>query len=410
MRWAASMTISFRSLALLVPLAAGCTQIAPEDLEIPGPTSTVFDGLDAIAVGGDASGVLITPEGAELLATPEGALLRQPTWSRDGRRVASIDLGNAPRVRVFDVVEETSTSVDARRNYFFFSWSGDGSAIAALGPGPVGTTLDILRPDGTPLSAGSLDAGSFYLAWEPNGDDLLVHRDGELELVRDVADLATREPLGAPGQSFLAPAWVPGTRDALIVADREGDARLIRIDVDTASKRDLGPVAGSAGIVVSPDGSRALLAHGMSGPGPGAEIDIANPVQDSSAPTELIDLESGERTLVSALPTFWAEWSPDGERLALLHVSAEQGFEWVVWTDDVSEPLGSWLPSPVFFRDYVFFSWQFVESPRVRSPQSDAIVYAGIDEAGETGIYIHRVGDGAATRISDGDVAFWTPG
>jgi hypothetical protein len=317
------------------------------------------------------------------------------------------------QVSVFTMADGSMENSDAARGYFFFSWSDDGNHIAALGPGPSGTTLDVLGANGRATDGPSLDAGSFYLAWEPGGDDLLVHRDRTLELVRDPTDLATREPLGAPGQSFLAPAWIPGTRRALIVVDGASGGRLVRLDVDSGEEVDLGAVGGSAGIVVSPDGSQALLAHGMAGAG--GDIDISfraghqRLVQDVIAPTELVDVVSGDRTPVSDAPTLWAEWSPDGSKVALLQAASVGGVEWVIWEDGSIDSTGSFFPAPIFFRDYIFFAWQFVESPRIWSPGSDAVVYAGIDDAGVSSIFVRRLGEDDAVRVGDGEVAFWSP-
>ena len=91
--------------------------------------------------------------------------------------------------------------------------------MSRVGAGPRGTSLDILTPEGELATDATIDTGSFYLAWEPGGDDLVIHLDDELFLLRDPQDLETRESLGAPGQSFLAPVWIPGTRHVVIVDD-----------------------------------------------------------------------------------------------------------------------------------------------------------------------------------------------
>ncbi|NDH24311.1 MAG: hypothetical protein EBY49_10290, partial [Actinobacteria bacterium] len=63
--------------------------------------------------------------------------------------------------------------------------------------------------------------------------------------------------------------------------------------------------------------------------------------------------------------------------------------------------------TPTFLRNYLFFSWQYVESPRIWAPDADAIVYAAV-EAGIPGIYVHPL-TGERVRVSDGDVAFFAP-
>ena len=65
----------------------------------------------------------------------------------------------------------------------------------------------------------------------------------------------------------------------------------------------------------------------------GNEIEISNgsasrPVQETLAASEVIVLETGERTAVSDEPSIWAEWAPDGSALAVQPVS--QGARWLI--------------------------------------------------------------------------------
>ena len=212
-----------------------------------------------------------------------------------------------------------------------------------------------------------------------------------------------------PWNPQVAPSWIPGTREALIATTTIDGNRLIRINVDTGEEVDLGPVSGTVGLVVAPDGSRALVANGAAS---GGDLAIANRrVETVAGATEIIDLATGARELVSEEPAFWAEWSRDGSRLVLLQEAkgGTAGVEWVIWEDGAVMGLGMFSPSPSFLRNYVFFAWQFVESPRVWSPDGQAVVYGGIDSDGTSGIYVHRIGAENSDRISDGDVAFWSP-
>ncbi len=432
----------FAAVALLV---SACTSVPPEDLPLalpaeddePAATSTttttttlpeVFDFNGAIAVGGNLGLVIVDEEGNRLAVAPDEpqGQATQPTWSRDGdRAVALVPTPTGAEV-VVRTVDEAFVH-PARRGYFFFSWSGDGRYIAALGPGPQGTTMDILTDEGELATELSLDTQSFYFAWEPGGDDLVVHRDRTLELVRDPLELTTVEPLGEPGQSFLAPAWIPGTREIVIV-DEVDDGRLIRLDVDTGERIDLGPVGAEAGLVVSPDGSRLFLSH--SGPnvefsdditasfrptdaapapaivdGVGAPVPAQEP-EESTAASEIVVLETGMRIPINNELSLWGEWSRNGESLLFLQPGADAGVWRVLDINGVRE-IGRAQLSATFFRNYVFFAWQYVESPRLWSPDGDAIVF-GASENGVPGIYVQPL-DGERTRISDGNVAFWAP-
>ena len=165
---------------------------------------------------------------------------------------------------------------------------------------------------------------------------------------------------------------------------------------------------GTVGIVVSPNGDRALLAHGSASAGGDLAIALRSVVEVVS-PTEIVDLASGERQPVNEQRSLWAEWSPDGSRLALLQPNGSDAVEWVVWDGASTRGLGRFLPGPIFFRDYLLYSWQFTESPRVWSPDSTALVYAGFAD-GREGIWVDRIDDDApALRVGDGTVAFWSP-
>ena len=82
---------------------------------------------------------------------------------------------------------------------FMLSWSGDGACRRRTGHE---VRPRHPRPEGELATGATIDTGSFYLAWEPGGDDLVII-DDELFLLRDPQDLETRESLGAPGRPSL---------------------------------------------------------------------------------------------------------------------------------------------------------------------------------------------------------------
>ncbi len=365
-----------------------------------------------LAIGGLEGMVVADASGAVVRSVFPSGVATQPTWSRAGDRAISF-VPSATGGSVVVSAGDDAFAVGARRPYFFFSWSGDGAYVAALGPGPRGTSLDILTPEGELATNATIDTGSFYLAWEPGGDDFVIHLDDELFLLRDPQDLETRESLGAPGQSFLAPVWIPGTRHVVLVDDDDDsdEGRLTRLDVDDRSAQDLGPVRGGVGMTVSPDATRLFVTHGGPDSDRGNEIEISigsasRPVQETLAASEVIVLETGERTAVSDEPSIWAEWAPDGSALAVLQ-PVSQGARWLIADESGLRELGTMQATPTFLRNYLFFSWQYVESPRIWAPDADAIVYAAV-EAGIPGIYVHPL-TGERVRVSDGDVAFFAP-
>ena len=207
--------------------------------------------------------------------------------------------------------------------------------------------------------------------------------------------------------------WIPETRHIVIVDDVDGsdEGRLIRLDVDDRSEQDLGPVRGGVGMTVSPARPASSCPTAVPIPSEATRIEISmgsvsRPVQETLAASEVIVLETGDRTAVSDEPSIWAEWAPDGSALALLQ-PVSQGARWLIADSAGFASSARSQATPTFLRNYLFFSWQYVESPRIWAPDAGAIVYAAV-EAGVPGIYVHPL-NGERVRVSDGDVAFFSP-
>ncbi len=390
--------------------APATTTTAAETGDDPESTPDELAGL--VAVGGSSGLGLVDPVTTNRLRSElTEHVVTQPTWSRDGSRLVAtaLSLTDGPEVTVVPADGGELTRTVARRPYFFYSWSADGSRIAALGPGPNGTSLDILTADGTLANEHAIDSGSLYLAWEPDGDDLLLHANTEVALVTEVDGFTSVRSLGLLGQVFLAPAWIPGTREALVVDAADGGGRLIRLDVDTGDRVDLGETGAGVGIAVAADGSRALVAHSdRAGDGGPITVSFDPRVQSPTATTELIDLESGERTPVNHRATVWAEWSPDGSELLLIQI-ADAEFEVAIFAEDELEVIGAFQPSATFIQNYLFFSWQYVETPRLWSPDGEAVVLPsridGVDH-----VMVQPVHGGEAWSVAETDIGFWSPG
>ncbi len=349
-----------------------------------------------------------------------GALPTQPTWSRDGSRliVASFD-GRLPVVDTFDgTTGELVNRVFAERPYFFFSWSYDGTRIAALGPGVNGTTLDILDADGNVVQSTIAEAGSLFLAWEPDGSRLAAHADESL--LRIDAD-GTVTDLGTVGTDFLAPKWIPGSSDIVLVVDLEGTPTLVRRGIEAGDPMTtLGSVATETGIAVEPSGRFAAISMAFDADPSVETRRTARPLPQTVRPqtgtVEIVDLATGERVLVLEGLAVWTEWNPDGSRLlvALLDDTGTVATWWIYETGPLSEaaetyPVTSFVASPVFFGSYLVFADQFIEQPRLWSPSGDAFVFAERTAAGSIVRMTAAVQDAVTEVVGPGDVGFWSP-
>lgn len=408
--------------------AGGGTEEAEPDTAAAGPDSisakaeaeadSTAGGGGLMAVAGPTGLRILRSDGEVVAELAEGLVVTQPTWSRDGSKLAATVIDPAAgtaEVAVVDAATWEMASARAIRPYFFYTWSHDGRFLAALGPrSGGGTSVDVLDAAGSPAANLSIEGGSMYVAWEPGGDDLLLHADDRLFLVGDLQAVEASADLGRVGTRFQAPAWVPGTRDFVYVegsgdpADTEG--RLVRRSADTSEAADLGPANGPVNLAVDPRGRRAALSH--SGPLPepdpaGAVTGLAlTPVRPERV--EIVDLDTGQRTPVLDGFGLWLEWSPDGERLLVAGLD-DSGFAWHVWAGGTLETLSKLAPTETFARNYMAFANQYVETPRLWSPDSRTFGFGATDGGRPIAVAIRADGQGASA-LGSGEVAFWKPG
>ena len=390
-----------------------------------------------IAATGPRGLRLFDPAGHMVAEWAYDRIVTQPTWSRDGRRLAATsvnpDTGEA-RVVVIDVTTGQVATTDARRPYFFYTWSYDGSRLAALGPGSEGTTaVDFLTDVGEPSSDLLLESGSLYVAWEPGGSRVLVHAGPQLVLINDPDSPEDHVDLGLVGVDFQAPAWVPGTQDFLYVDSlgeppegSEAAPRLLRRSADTDAISELGPVSGFTLIAVHPEGERAALSFltlrspAIAPEGPDAlAVNAEQSAQTQGTGGELVgsvqivDLATSERRTALEQPGFWLEWSPDGRRLLIATTptvdSSDPRLIWHTWDGQSSSELARFTPTEVFAQSYLRFADQYTETPRLWSPDSTAITFGAL-EAGLGVATVARLGDtGQTTSLSVADASFWSP-
>ena len=378
--------------------------------------STLDDLADSTALAStDAIGTVVVRADTLRLVDRTGAETQldvgdqpfQPTWSRDGSRlVVATSSPSGPFVEVFN--GDTGVRIDrqrASRSYFFFSWSSDGRHIAALGNGPRGTTLDILDEQGRMLAGSVAAAGSLFVAWEPDGDRLIAHGDQRLFLMTTDFEI---EDLGEVGSDFYAPKWIPGTGDVMLTGEIDGERRLIRRTVETGSTSDLGPIRGATGIVVHPDGGRAVLVHTSAIDDGGITSASFRPVQTAAA-VEVIDLDTGDRNAVIESFAWWAEWSPSGDQLLLATIDSSSGEgEWIVWNGESAATVAEFTPTPAFFTRYMVFSDQYIEQPRLWSFDGTAFVYPDATSRGDRVFVVDSDGQGSPVDVGPGAVAFWS--
>lgn len=404
----------FALVAAFVLISTGCTITLGEPPKAsgnspkpsPSPQVTGVSGLAGRIAVLDATGTLsvFTADGSDraLIAgsDPEVTLVRQPTWSPDGERIAWVGLdadGTSAQVMTAaaDGTRPTNTPVAAAP--FYLSWDPTSSRIVYLG-GSASADIELGLVDVAASTTAPIDAGSpFYLSWAPAGKQLLVHVGAD-RLDRLAIDGSLTSLDDRPG-AFSAPFWTSDGRTLVYASESGGRQRLVALDLDTDRREVLARFEGAITFVVSPDGRRVAF----------------QVVRDRSVvvPLSVIDRRSGtiERVATEYSPAFF--WSPTSARLLSLvpEVSAERlWFRWGVWEDGSSFTTGRFVPSAVLSREYLPFFEQYAQSMNLWSPDGRAFVYAGESESGESGVWIQpATPDTAPVRVADGVVASWSP-
>lgn len=406
-----------------------------------GPTGERSDGRGLIAAAGPTGLRLLLPSGELVGELGPDRIVTQPTWSRDGRRLAATLIHPASRtseVAVVDIATGDVATTATPRPYFFYTWSYDGSRLVALGAGETGgTAAFILDETGAPAADVTLLGQSMYVAWEPGGHRLLLHTGHRLMLVNDVDSPRDHNDYGLVGVDFLAPAWVPGTQDFLYV-DSYGQApadageqelldrrsstipQLLRRSVDTGEITDLGPVGLYTTMAVHPSGDRAAISTASrqqpastgDGSEPDSQPELTTETGVPAGSVQIVDLTTAERRAVLDQMGLWLEWSPDGRHL-LIATTADNpdgsGMSWHIWDGEQSYELARFAPTATFLLDYFRFADQYDETPRLWSPDSDAITFGANTADGDVTAVTRLSGAGAITSLGPSDVSFWSP-
>jgi TolB protein len=388
------------------PEASGAHATGNQPFPSPSPQATGVPGEPGRIAVLDERGTLTAfdADGSDAvviaLSVPDETLVRQPTWSPDGARIAWVGMaadGTSADVMIAAADGTRPTDIPVAAAPFYLSWDPTSSRIVYLG-GSAAADIELGLVDVAASTYAAIDAGSpFYFSWAPAGKQLLVHV-GTDRLDRLAID-GSHTSLDDPPGTFTAPVWTADGRTIVYASDGGHGQRLVAYDLGTERREVLARFDGTIAFVVSPDGRRVAF----------------QVLQGSSVvtPLSVIDRKTGKiaRVATEYSPSFF--WSPEGNKLLSLlpEVTPERlWFRWGVWQDGSSFTTGRFVPSLEFSRDYLQFFEQYAQSMRLWSPDGSAFVYAGESESGESGVWIQPATQGAApVRVADGVFATWSP-
>lgn len=357
-----------------------------------------------------------------------GRIYQYPTWAPDGQRLAFVRFSSSqsgPEASLFSALSDGKKSVNAftSRDFqpFYLSWSPNSQTITFLGSDSAGELAQYLVAASGGESKFISSGQPYYWDWSPDNHTLIVHiggassdnPDARLAFIGLDGSIPKKELDLKPG-FFQAPAWSPaGDVLALATQNDAGDQELILAGQDGKVKQVLAKLSGPVVFAWSPKGvhlAYAVFDQAESGP------TIRLVVLDSTHP------DLGNQVAQGDVVAFF--WSPDGQKIAYFVqgsgpssttvqpvAQTGPGAGLVVHVyDRVSgntKEVATFTPTDSFQQILPFYS-QYQRSGTIWSPDSQNLVLAGVDSAGENVIYTVGADGSQFHKIADGDLAFWS--
>jgi dipeptidyl aminopeptidase/acylaminoacyl peptidase len=397
--------------------------------------SLLADGSLAIV---DASGHAFGLKGAG------GGMYGFPTWSPDGRRIATTLTGtndisilviDAQRVEQGQAVTPTTIFHSTSVAPFYLFWTPDGRDVSFLASQGDVLTLRTAASDGSGALVGAGEGtvirtgNPLYFDWIAH-DRLVAHiGTGSTAFLGEIGrdGKPTGPSLPTPG-AFRAPVASHDGRSIAFIRGGDNASQAVVVSGSDGSNEHAMPVFGPASVAFDPSG-RTIASLGSTQP-------VSTDIQIPLGPVRLMDATSGKvRTLVDGtVVSFW--WSPDGKTIAALRIqpaaapapgtsavpsmiptaaspspSAPANEVRLMFVDVASGDVRSQAvvsPAPRFVDQLLTYFDQYALSHEIWAPDSASVLLPEADPDGTTHVAVRYVDDRPPVVIP-GDIAFWSP-
>lgn len=312
---------------------------------------------------------------------------RTAAWSAAGQWVGyaldAVELDGAHEVRVRHLESDTDRMVESELTAFYMSPSPDGRYLGHLSPGPLGLEFGL-----SDLETGDLriiERGQpLFWSWSPDSTMLAVHVEDTVNVVS--LDGGDPQLLSDDAGSFLAPGWAADGSVVMIAGES-----LVRYQPDGSDSETVArDIAGRC--VVDPDGRRVAF------------VDMV----DDNPAVVVVDLVSGQRTVLLNEQPGGFFWSPDGQRLAVVVMAGPNQVQWVVADGDEVVRLAPFRPATGWVREVLPFFEQYAQSHAVWSADGLHLVAPGLDGDGTGEAVVQTIDDPSRTqRVPGARLAWW---
>jgi len=328
-----------------------------------------------------------------------------PTWSPDGRRVATFRVargrGEGCQVHVTEadgVAAAEVAELDGRLP-IYLQWAPEGREVAVLTQSGEqlfldAASIDELGPARTRLTGSPL----FFEHHESQLVAFVGETDGPHLAVLDADD--HRHDLPGPPGNFCAPVCMGSEVLYVTTQAQAPGATLVSAPIDGGAAQPLAPVRGLASMVGSPDGRRLAWSDDPDGTG------------KAYRGLRILSLDDGSDERISDRPLVAFLWCPDGDALVAAEQTDRGTLRWHhIGLDGFSRELVEMLPTRDL-RFYIRFFEQFATSHRLIDPEGAHLVLAGglVDQHDPAGTpRLWRVGlrDDTVRELTDGTFAVY---
>lgn len=393
-------------------------------------SSTVEINPDAVIIQrGENSGVVVDGPNGQVVqpAEPGMRVERQPSrviierGDGGGELVssalylASTD-GKRPLREIFNSDDHSISYID---------WAPDNSKLAFLATNVQDEQAELKMIDARDGSRSKtlFDGADVSWNWHPDGQSLVARIGTAADASRlntyDIAGDKAERVEGASDLAFNAPQYSPDGGFMLLTEKAGGKNKLVLADRDGKKIKDLTEFEGdSISFAWSPRGAQvAYIVRSAGQPG---------------SPLTVLDVNSGEKRVITTNPVVSFFWSPDGQRIAAFSLANRtdipenfSGFTVVPDMDTTlmyletldpangnSRPLFYFAPTNAFLRLAAEFD-RYSRGINIWSPDSRKLVFTLMfgDQSGTRDYVIESEASGSLFPrvIGNGGLAFWSP-
>ena len=374
-----------------------------------------------LVLDSDGNVVTVDPDGTDRFAlTTDASTTRQylqPTWSPGAQLIAWTEVetgGEEQLTKLVTVSFDGAYRAEAEVPFapFYIFWSPLGDKLAYLSnwdrfsvpsmalrvadvPGPATADTSAVRD----LTVRTVAEGSpFYFSWNPGGDRLVTHVGNETLQLQDLD--GARTALAEQPGDFPAPHWTREGERLVYAVTEDGLQRLVIAGLDGTIEKELTDFSSRIAFAVNADASQAAYV-----------VTDAAVTMAALGPLYVVDMETLATRELTERPTVAFFWSPDGQKLA--YMTAENSttglrFRWWVWDGVTNRDFGAYLPTRLFFQNYLAFFDQYGQSMNLWSPDSSAFAYPGMRER-LSGIWVQQLEEETPRWIGRGTFVAWSP-